>query len=181
MYTGEYLASLVLIVGVMLIALNWKDAKERFSFRLPRFLAAAALAFATFLAFGAWLNWQLDDAWLNAPRWIRFAALVPILWIFSYAEEVVLGPVRIGKRRALRFAVFLLLRLELWVACVIGFYYLGSSQILLVILFTFLAQFSILQRLATDALRLRTGSATAAALFSAILAAWFIAAVFPLT
>jgi pimeloyl-ACP methyl ester carboxylesterase len=181
MYTGDYLASLLLIVGVMLIVLNWKDAKESLSFKLSRFLAAAALGFATFLAIGAWLNWQLDDAWLNAPRWIRFAALLPLLWIYSYAEEVVLGPVRIGKRRALRFAESLLLRLEMWIACAVAVYFLGSSQILLVILFTFLAMFSILQRVAADALRLRTGSATAAALFSAILAAWFIAAVFPLT
>jgi len=40
--------------------------------------------------------------------------------------------------------------------------------------------FSVLQRLATDVLLRRTGSATAAAAFGAILAAWFIAAVFPL-
>src|SRR5208282_1832502 len=153
--------------------LNRNDARDSFSFKLPRILAAAALGFATFLAIGGWLNWQLDDAWLNAPRWARFAGLLPILWIYSYAEEVMLGPVRIGNRRAVRFAIFLLLRLELWAACAISVYYLGSSQILLVILFTFFAMFSILQRLATDALRLRTGSATAAALFSAILASWF--------
>jgi len=103
------------------------------------------------------------------------------MWIYCFAEEVVLGPVRIGKRRALRFGIFLLFRLELWIACAIAFYSLGSSQVLMVILFAFLAQFSILQRLATDALRLRTGSAMAAALFNAILASWFIAAVFPLT
>jgi len=181
MYTTDYLASLLLIVGVMLLVLNWNDARESFSFKLPRILAAAALGFATFLAIGAWLNWQLDDAWLNSPRWLRFIALLPILCVYAYAEEVMLGPVRIGKRRALRFAKFLALRLELWIACAISVYFLGSSQILLVILFTFLATFSILQRLATDALRLRTGSATAAALFSAILASWFIAAVFPLT
>jgi hypothetical protein len=181
LYTGEYLASLLLIVGVMLVLLNWKVARENLSFALPRFLAVAALGFATFLAVGAWLNWQLDDAWLNAPRWIRFAALLPILWIFSYAEEVALGPVRSGKPRALRFAIFLMFRLELWIACAVAFYYLGSSQVLLVILFAFLAQFSILQRLATDALRSRTGSATAAAVFGAILATWFIAAVFPLS
>jgi pimeloyl-ACP methyl ester carboxylesterase len=181
MYTGDYLASLLLIVGVMLLVLNWKDAMESLSFKIPRLLAAGVLGFAIFLAVGAWLNWQIDDAWLNAPRWVRFAALLPAMWIFSYAEELVLGPVRIGKRRALRFATFLLFRFELWIACAIAFYSLGSSQVLMVILFAFLAQFSVLQRLATDALRLRTGSATAAALFSAILAAWFIAAVFPLT
>jgi hypothetical protein len=49
------------------------------------------------------------------------------------------------------------------------------------ILVTALAIFSIFQRLGTDALRHRTASAAAAALFNAILAAWFIAAAFPLT
>lgn len=180
-YAGGYLASLLLIVGVLFLLLNWKAARANFSISVAQKIAALILGFATILAFGAWLNWQLTDAWLNAPRWLRFAALLPILWIFCYAEEVMLGPVGAGKRRAFRFAIYLLLRLELWAACAVAAYSLASGQILLVILFTFLLAFSILQRLATDALRARTGSAPAAALFSAILAAWFIAAVFPLT
>lgn len=180
-YTGDYLVSLLLIVGVLFLLLNQQHAAACFSITVRQKLAAAVLGFATILAFGAWLNWQITDAWLNAPRWLRFAALLPILWIYSYAEEVMLGPVQAGKRRALRFAIFLLLRLELWAACAVAAYSLSSGQMLIVILFTFLLAFSVLQRLATDALRLRTGSATAAALFSAILAAWFIAAVFPLT
>jgi len=180
-YTADYLVSLLLIVGALFLLMNRKDAAASFSVSVRQKLAAIILGFATILAFGAWLNWQLDDAWLNAPRWLRFAALLPILSIYSYAEEVILGPVEAGKRRALRFAIFLVLRLELWAACAVAAYTLASGQILIVILFTFLLAFSVLQRLATDALRLRTGSATAAALFSAILAAWFIAAVFPLT
>jgi len=180
-YTGDYLASLLFIVGVLSLVLNRKDAAASLSFDLLPLFAAAVLGFGVILAFGAWLDWQLDDAWLNAPRWLRFAALLLILLIYCYAEEVILGPVQTGKRRAFRFTIFLLLRLELWAACAVAAYSLASGQILIVILFTFLAAFSILQRLATDALRLRTGSATAAALFSAILAVWFIAAVFPLT
>src|SRR5271163_1327883 len=160
LYTGAYLASLLLIAGILLLIFNFGFAMEYSSLHIKPLAVAAILGFATFLAIGAWLNWQLDDAWLNAPRWLRFAALLPILCIYAYAEEVMLGPVRIGRRRALRFAKFLVLRLELWIACAISVYFLGSSQILLVILFTFLATFSILQRLATDALRLRTGSAT---------------------
>jgi pimeloyl-ACP methyl ester carboxylesterase len=180
-YAGDYLASLLFIVGVLFLALNRTDAAANFSITIRQKIAALVLGFATILAFGAWLNWQITDAWLNAPRWLRFAGLLPILWIYSYAEEVVLGPVQAGKRRASRFAIFLLLRLELWAACALAAYSLSSGHLLIVILFTFLAAFSILQRLATDALRLRIGSAAAAALFSAILAAWFIAAVFPLT
>jgi pimeloyl-ACP methyl ester carboxylesterase len=180
-YAGDYLASLLFIVGVLFLALNRTDAAANFSITIRQKIAALVLGFATILAFGAWVNWQITDAWLNAPRWLRFAGLLPILWIYSYAEEVVLGPVLAGKRRASRFAIFLLLRLELWAACALAAYSLSSGHLLIVILFTFLAAFSILQRLATDAVRLRIGSATAAALFSAILAAWFIAAVFPLT
>jgi pimeloyl-ACP methyl ester carboxylesterase len=181
LYAGDYLASLLFIVGVLFLALNRKDAAANFSMTIRQNFAALVLGLATILAFGVWLNWQMTDAWLNAPRWLRFAGLLPILWIYSYAEEVVLGPVQAGKRRALRFAIFLLLRLELWAACAVAAYSLSSGHLLIVILFTFLAAFSILQRLATDALRLRVGSAAAAALFSAILAAWLIAAVFPLT
>jgi hypothetical protein len=73
------------------------------------------------------------------------------------------------------------MRLELWLACILAYYELDSGRALLGVLVTGLAIFSILQRLASDSLRTRIGSALAAALFGAILVSWFIAAVFPLT
>jgi alpha-beta hydrolase superfamily lysophospholipase len=181
LYTGAYLASLLLIVGVLLLIFNFGFAMEYASLPGKKLAVAAILAFATFLAIGAWLNWQLDDAWLNAPRWLRFAGLLPVTWIYCFAEEVVLGPVHHGLQRAVRFAVFLLLRLELFLACTLAWYFFASGQVLIPLLFVYLALFSILQRLATDALRSHNGSATAAALFGAILASWFVAVVFPLT
>jgi hypothetical protein len=181
LYSGAYLASLLVIVGILLLILNFGFAMEYAKFNPKRLAAAVILGFATFLAIGAWLNWQLDDAWLNAPRWLRFAGLLPVLWIFAFAEEVVLGPPHHAKKRATRFAVFLSLRLEIFLACLLAFYMLANGQVLIVILFVYLALFSVLQRLATDALRVRTGSATSAALFGAILASWFISTVFPLT
>jgi pimeloyl-ACP methyl ester carboxylesterase len=181
LYTGAYLASLLLIVGILLLIFNFGFAMEYASLRIKPLAVAAALGFATFLAIGAWLNWQLDDAWLNAPRWLRFAGLLPVMWIYCFVEEAVLGPVHHGLTRAVRFAVFLLLRAELFLACTLAWYFFASGQVLIPLLFVFLVTFSILQRLATDALRVRTASATAAALFGAILASWFIAGVFPLT
>lgn len=181
LYSGAYLASVLLIVGILLLTLNFGFVMEYATFNAKRLAAAAILGFVTFLVLGAWLNWQLDDAWLNAPRWLRFAGVLPFAWIFAFAEEVVLGPPRHGKQRAARFAIFLSLRLEIFLACLLAFYMLASGQVLIVILFVYLALFSVLQRLATDALRLRTGSATSAALFGAILASWFISTVFPLT
>ncbi|MGC1635407.1 MAG: alpha/beta fold hydrolase [Candidatus Acidiferrales bacterium] len=181
LYSGAYLASVLLIVAILLLILNFGFAMEYAKFNGKHLAAAAILGFATFLAIGAWLNWQLDDAWLNAPRWLRFVALLPVLWLFAFAEEVVLGPPHHAKKRAARFAIFLALRLEIFLACLLAYYMLASGQVLIVILFLYLALFSVLQRLATDALRVRTGSANAAALFGAILASWFISTVFPLT
>jgi pimeloyl-ACP methyl ester carboxylesterase len=181
LYAGGYLASLLLIDGVFLLALNGRAAKESWSALVRPILAATLLAFAAFLATGAWLNWQLADMWMNAQRWLRFAELLPIMFVASFAEEVVLGAVLDGPRRALRYFIALVLRLELWLACLLAYYRLADGEVLILILFFGLAGFSGAQRLATDALRARTGSAIGAALFGAILAAWFVAAIFPLT
>ncbi len=181
LYSGSYLASMLLIVGILMRVLNFGFVMEYARFDARKSLFAAILGFGTILALGGWMNWQLDDAWLNAPRWLRFAALLPVGWIFCFAEEIALGPVGRGWNRALRFGVFGLLRAELFIACLLGFYVLANGQVLLVLLFTFFVMFSILQRLATDAVRVHTGSAEGAALFGAILTAWFVAAVFPLT
>jgi len=181
MYSGDYLASLLLIFGALLIVFNLCAAGEVWSSKPRALVAGAILGFGVMLAMGAWLNWRLVDLRLNEPRWWRFAALVPFCFVLSFAEEVILGPVRSRRRRAWRLAVFLVLRFELWLAAVFAFYALGSGQAVIGLLAPALAGFSILQRLGTDQIRASTGSALAAAVFGAILAAWFIAAVFPLT
>ena len=184
MFTGDYLASLLLLAGIVLCALTWKESKPAFAFP-PRAMAlAAAVGFAAFLGVGAWLNWQVTDAWMNGARWLRFGFLVPLLWPYCFAEEIALGGLpKPGehRRRIVRFVFFLLLRLILWLACVFALFLFPSGQILILLLGLYLAAFSILQRLGTDAIRRRTGSPAAAALFGAILDAWFIAVVFPLT
>lgn len=180
LYNGDYLASLMLIWGAFMLALNWKYATRGSGLYGMSALAASILAIGVILAAGAWFNWQLGDLWMNGTRWLRFAMLLPVGWIFCFAEETVLGPVFSGRQRVLRFLIFLLMRLELWLACVLAYYMLNSGQALIGVLVGGLAAFSVLQRVATDAVRLRTGSRAAAAAFGAILAAWFIAAVFPL-
>ena len=181
LYAGDYLASLLLISATLLLLLNRSYIHANFSLNTEALLAASTLGLATILAAGAWSNWQLGDLWMNAPRWARFIALLPIGCIFCFAEEVVLGPVPPGKRGFGRFAVFLAMRTELFLALLLAYYQLNSGQALLGVLVTGLAIFSMLQRLCIDLFRVRTRSATAAAAFGAILAAWFIAAVFPLT
>jgi pimeloyl-ACP methyl ester carboxylesterase len=180
-FSADYLLSLLLIVGTVLLVFNRKQIQENWPPHVSNAILGAVFGLAVFLAVGAWLNWQLDDGWLNAPRWLRFLAVLPVTIIFCGAEEIVLGPVHSGRRRALRFGIFLLLRLEIFLACALAYYQLRSGQVLIPLLAVFLAVFSMAQRLGADALRRRTGSVAAAILFSAILAAYFVAAVFPLT
>jgi pimeloyl-ACP methyl ester carboxylesterase len=180
--TGDYLASLLLLVAAILWALDWKRLKSAVISN-PRALAAAiVLGFATFLAIGAWLNLQLTDAWMNWPRWWRFAIMVPLLVPYFFAEEITLGPSPASRAgRAKRLGFFLALRLILWLACLFALATTRNEQILILLMAVYMAAFSILQRLGADSLRRRTGSLPAAAVFDAILAAWFLAAVFPLT
>jgi pimeloyl-ACP methyl ester carboxylesterase len=177
---GDYLASLLLIAAIVALALDSKAAKAALYFERQSLLMAILLGLATILVTGAWLNWQLTDVWLNWPRWLRFAALFPVCWLYSFAEEATLGPPRDGPERVMRFSLFLAMRFELWLACMLALFAFGKGEILLLLLVFYLAAFSVAQRLGGDLVYRRTGSATATAAFDAILACWFIAAVFPL-
>jgi hypothetical protein len=77
--------------------------------------------------------------------------------------------------------LFLLLRLVAGLGPLFALYVFGRGPLLALLLAPYLAAFSILQRLGSNAVQHQTSSAPAAAVFGAILAAWFAAAVFPLT
>jgi len=181
LYSGDYLASLLLIVAALLLALNYSSVRKALSFNPRGLVTCAVLGFATILVIGGWLNWRTTTGFLNAPRWLRFAELLPVAWLFCYAEEVVLGPLDRGKRRAMRFALSMALRAEMWLACALTYFMFASGQVLIMLLLVLLVLFSVWHRLAADALLRRDCAPPETSLFSAILTAWFIAAVFPLT
>jgi hypothetical protein len=62
-----------------------------------------------------------------------------------------------------------------------GIYLLHSGEILIGLLGGYMAMFNLVQRGGMDIVRTETGSATAAALFGAILLAGFCLVIFPLT
>lgn len=184
MFNGDYFASFLLIVGFIGAAWFWKQRPEA----QPRTLTARAVLAglvigATITAAGAAiLTWKATDIWLNDARWMRFPFLLLAMLPYALAEEWALGAPRTGAadvwRRVLRA---LALRGILWAAMILAFFILHSTQVLIPLLTVYLVLVSVAQRLGADAIRRRSGSAAAAAVFSAILAAWFIAAVFPLT
>jgi len=68
-----------------------------------------------------------------------------------------------------------------WLALAFGVLYLKSGEILLVLLSPYFALQFVLSGLGTQLVRRQTGSATAAALFGAILLAGFCLVLFPLS
>ncbi len=180
MYNGDYLGSFNLLAGAALLAMLWQERKTALRFGFHATAAACVFGLAAILAIGAWLNWQLTDGWMNLARWERFVPLVLACLPYLVAEELALGPPAAG-RGGRRFALFLALRVILWLALVFALFAFNSQQILMLLLGVFLLAISLAQRWGADVIRQRTGSPGAAALAGAILAAWFIAAVFPLT
>ena len=180
--TGAYLASFLLLTGAMLLALLWKQVKPALQLDARSLVFAGALAFGAVAGIALWMNWQLTDAWPIAARWMRLIPLVLACLPYTFAEAVALGSP--GQRKGwLRFLLFCGFRLVLWLAVVFAIiaFGFGAGQVLVLLLAAYMAIFSILDRLGADAVWRRTGSPAAAALFSAILTAWFFAAVFPLT
>ena len=135
------------------------------------------------LAFGAWLTLQLTDTWLNDLRWLRFFPAALACLPYALAEEWALGAPDAGNsvQKFRRFLLFLILRMLIWLSILFALYFYASQQILLAVLIFYLGVFSVFVRFGADAVRRRTGSLAGAAVFTAILMAWFIAAVFPIT
>jgi hypothetical protein len=187
MYDGDYLASCLFIAGTVLCVLHWFRQAETGSMN-PRqpwraIAAGVVLGMATMLAFSAWMNWALTDMWLNSARWMRFPVILLACLPYAFAEEWALGAPGVGNwlAKIRRYLIFASLRLLVWLSILFALYVYADQQILLAVLIFYMGFFSLLVRLGADAVHRRTASPAGAAVFTAILMAWFIAAVFPLT
>jgi pimeloyl-ACP methyl ester carboxylesterase len=185
LFGGDYLASFLLIAGVTLM-IAFGRISTRIADRPRSSLAAVfvsfALALATVMVIGAWSNRQLAELWLIPARWARLPLLAAAFFPASLAEERALGPAAplFSRRGGLRVLLFFILRGIFW-AVMLAALWSGTSAALFPVIFAGpLAGVSIGARLGADLVRGRTGSPPAAALFGAILNAWFVAAAFPL-
>lgn len=184
LYEGSYFVSFLFIAGIALLLLHFKSALHIIRTNITRtgigaVIAAAFAALIFQLLFSAWLDLTLTEAWLTPERWLRFPFLALAALPYHLAEELLLGPARIRSPR-LRLALALILRLLNWGALVFAIFFLHSTAVLLVLLFAYLALFSILQRHGMDIVRYETSSPLAAALFGAILLSGFCLVIFPI-
>jgi len=194
LYNGSYLASCILVAGLALLLL-FRGRVASLRPRLRGIFAAVVLALAFAMAAHAWVGFSLDltpinamsflrtlagGFWLPTPRWLRLGPATLAVLPYFAAEELALGDPNLF-RYWRRVGVCLLLRLELWLLMLLAVYATMNGQVLILLLAPTFLFLSVLQRLGSDVLRIRTGSAAAGAVFGAILAGWFIASVFPLT
>lgn len=189
-FEADYLASLLLITGVLTLMVQSKSLRD--FFRGPQIgsesprpqyfsvLLAAMAAILLCVLVGAWFDLSLMEIWPTTGRLVRFVPFLAAVLPSHFAEELLLGPKREG-RTAVRLVTALGLRAVIWVALVAGIFLLHSGQILPVIMLPYLGLFCLGQRWAMDVVREVTASPSASALFGAILLAGFCLVVFPTT
>src|SRR5258708_3811301 len=180
LFQGDYLASVSLLLGAMLIVMHWNGVRSALSSFRRHILAAAFAGIVLFLLVAAWFDLTFYEAWLTGAKWMRFPFLLIAFFPYLLAEETVLGPAQHGKRGR-RLALALTLRLITWGAMMGGVIVLHNGEILIGLLALYLGVFNFIQRTGMGLVRTETGSAAATALFGAILLAGFCLVIFPLT
>jgi pimeloyl-ACP methyl ester carboxylesterase len=178
LFQGDYLASFFLLVGILLLLLHPKLARKKFATKPGVLLSAAAAALVLHLLITGWFDLTVTSAWLTLQRWQRFPLFFVAAFVFLYALEILLGPVTEPRKR---LGIDYLAILLAWLVLVFGTFVLHSGQILVVLLMPYFALFFLFMRLGARLVRRRTASATAAAVFGAILLAGFCLVLFPLS
>ncbi len=178
-FEGDYLASFLLLVGLVVLLLHAKLVQSQFRAPGAALLGAGVAGFLLLLLLSGWLQLTLTGAWATLERWIRFPFYFLGAFLFLYVVEVLAGSVDQGKRAA-RFALWIGIIVVSWLALAAGVKYLHSGEILLVLLSPYFAASFVCIGLGAQLVRRMTGSATAAALFGAILLAGICQVIFPI-
>ena len=201
-FEGDYLASFFLAVGAVLMAVHFRAARNEFlssasdvapaSSRPEHSVSLAGKMLALRLLGGSaicalllhflvtsWFELTATSAWLSFERWMRFPVFFLAAFCFLYALELLAGPV--VERPQIRYIFWLLLVALAWHSLALAVFHLRSGEILLVLLSPYFALQFIFAGMGIQLVRKLTGSATAAAVFGAILLAGFCLVLFPVT
>jgi len=178
LFQGDYLASFLLMLGLTLAGIHWNSLRLALLSSPREIMSAAFAGLVLFLLATAWFELSFYEAWLTPMKWARFPFLLAVLLPYHLAEETLLGPPQAGKIGR-RIALALSLRLITWGALMAGVLILHSGEILMGLLAVYMALFNLIQTSAMHIVHKGTGSAGAAALFSAILQAGFCLVIFP--
>jgi len=179
-FEGDYFAGFLFFAGMALVLLQFHPIRVALKAKFAPMAGAVFAAMVLLLLTTAWFDLTFSEAWISAAKWPRFPILFLATLPYHLGEEILLGEA--SRWRGLRrLGAGMLLRLLGWLALVCGIFFLHSGEVLLVLMAPYLAVFCVLQRCGMDVVRKGTGSATAAAVFGAILLAGFCLVIFPIT
>jgi alpha/beta superfamily hydrolase len=178
LFEGDYLASFFLLLGLALILFHFTIARRLVPVSPGIFVGSAAAALLIHLLVTGWFELTATSAWLTLQRWVRFPVFVVTAFLFLYGLEVLAGPAASFRSR---FPYWMSLIVITWLSLAFGVLYLKSGEILLVLLSPYFALFFLLSGAGIHLVRRLTGSATAAAVFGAILLAGFCLVLFPVS
>ena len=181
LFEGDYLASFFLLVGMGLVLLHLKPARD--GLRTPGGLLVGAIVAALLLHLlvTGWIALTSTGTWLIWQRWARFPLFLLATFLFLYGLEIIVGPIVPAGKASTRFAFWCLLIVLSWLALTAGLFYLRSGEILPVLLSPYFALVLLLSGLGIQLVRRVSGSSPAAAIFGAILLAGFCLVLFPLS
>jgi pimeloyl-ACP methyl ester carboxylesterase len=180
LFEGDYLASFLLLAGLIIVLLHAKIAQVHFKAKATLLVSAAFAAVVLHLLLTGWMQLTLTGAWLTTERWTRFPLFFIAAFLFLYGFEVALGPVVLGQARR-RFWLGLSLFVVAWMVLILGVTELRSGAILLLLMSPYFAVQFALMEMGAQLVRRASGSATAAAIFGAILWTGFCLVLFPVS
>jgi pimeloyl-ACP methyl ester carboxylesterase len=178
LFEGDYLASFFLLLGFAIIVLHFSLARRLAPVSPAIFIASAAAAVLLHLLVTGWFELTVTSAWLTVQRWGRLPLFAITAFLFLYGLEVLAGPATTFRGR---YPFWMLLMVITWLALAAGVLFFKNGEILLVLLSPYFALFFLFSGLGIHLVRRFTGSATAAAVFGAILLAGFCLVLFPVT
>jgi pimeloyl-ACP methyl ester carboxylesterase len=176
LFEGDYLASFFLIVGALLLAAHPQLAVEQFPVKGAALMGALFGGFVLHFLLTGWFELTTTGAWLTLQRWERFPVFLVAVAVFWYALECLLGPAALSRYRVLLAMVLVVV---CWIPLMAGVFYFGSGELLMVLLVPYFLLCFLFTLMGTQLVRRLTASATAAAVFGAILLAGFCLALFP--
>jgi len=178
LFEGDYLVSFFLLLGFALILFHFTAARKLAPAAPGILFASAAAAVLLHFLITGWFELTATSAWLTLQRWERLPLFAVTAFLFLYGIEVLAGPATTLRSR---YPFGMLLIAVTWLALAFGVLFLKSGEILLVLLSPYFALFFLLSGLGIHLVRRLTGSATAAAVFGAILLAGFCLVLFPVS
>ena len=178
LFEGDYLASFFLLLGFAIILFHFGVARKLAPVSPGIFVGAILGGILLHLLITGWFELTATSAWLTVQRWVRFPLFAVTTFLFFYGIEVLSGPATTWRSR---YPYWLALIALTWISLAFGVLFLKSGQILLVLLSPYFALFFLLCGMGIHLVRRLTGSATAAAVFGAILLAGFCLVLFPVS